>query len=59
MIKKKFVVLALVMASAWGTGFASDEQARQTISINSPNPKVEDVENALFPAESLQYMFHV
>lgn len=51
MIKKKFVVLALVMASAWGTGFASDEQARQTVSINSPNPKVEDVENALFPKE--------
>lgn len=51
MIEKKLLVVAMVLASAWGVALAADDQARQTISINTPNPKVEDVENALFPKE--------
>jgi len=46
----KVVVIAAVMAfSACSAVFAADEEARQTVSINSTNPKVEEVDAALFP----------
>lgn len=51
MFKGKIVLGMLVLATVSGVAFAADEESRQTISINSPNPKVEDVENALFPKE--------
>lgn len=51
MLKKKLIVGAVVLVSVCGGVFAAEDEARQTISINSPNPKVEDVENALFPKE--------
>ena len=51
MIKRKFVLVAAVVASAFGPVYAADEEARQTVSINTPNPKVEDIESALFPKE--------
>ncbi len=51
MFKRKMVVAAVMVASVWGSAFAADDEARQTISINTPNPKVEDIEGALFPKE--------
>lgn len=51
MFNKKLLVVAMVLASSFGAAYAADEEARQTISINSPNPKVEDIEGALFPKE--------
>jgi outer membrane protein OmpA-like peptidoglycan-associated protein len=46
---KKLIIAALVVPSAWSVAFAADEEARQTVSINSPSPKVEEVDAALFP----------
>jgi outer membrane protein OmpA-like peptidoglycan-associated protein len=51
MFNRKLVVVAMVLASSFGIAYAADDEARQTISINSPNPKVEDIEGALFPKE--------
>ena len=51
MFNRKLVVVAMVLASSFGVAYAADDEARQTISINSPNPKVEDIEGALFPKE--------
>lgn len=51
MNKFRLVALAAVLMSVWGGAFAADDAARQTVSINSPNPKVEEVEGALFPQE--------
>jgi outer membrane protein OmpA-like peptidoglycan-associated protein len=51
MFNRKLIVVAMVLAGTFGTAFAADEEARQTISINSPNPKVEDIEGALYPKE--------
>ena len=48
---KRLVVAALFLSSAYGAVFAADQEARQTVSINSPNPKVDEVEGALFPKE--------
>ena len=48
---KRLVVVALFLSSACGAVFAADQEARQTVSINSPNPKVDEVEGALFPKE--------
>jgi outer membrane protein OmpA-like peptidoglycan-associated protein len=48
---KRLVVAALFLSSACGAVFAADQEARQTVSINSPNPKVDEVEGALFPKE--------
>ena len=52
MYRQRLVVVAMVLASAFsGLAFAAGDEARQTVSINSPNPKVEEVEGALFPKE--------
>lgn len=51
MFKRKILVAVVLMASVWGSAFAADDEARQTVSINTPNPKVEDIEGALFPKE--------
>ncbi len=51
MIDRKFLVVAMVLASMSGATIGADDQARQTTSINSANPKVEEVEDALFPKE--------
>lgn len=51
MLNKKLVVFAMVIASSCGIAYAADDEARQVVSINSPNPKVEDIEGALFPKE--------
>jgi outer membrane protein OmpA-like peptidoglycan-associated protein len=48
---KRLIVAALFLSSACGAVFAADQEARQTVSINSPNPKVDEVEGALFPKE--------
>jgi outer membrane protein OmpA-like peptidoglycan-associated protein len=48
---KRLVVAAVFLSSACGGVFAADQEARQTVSINSPNPKVDEVEGALFPKE--------
>ncbi|MCX7165483.1 MAG: OmpA family protein [Rhodocyclales bacterium] len=48
---KRVVIAALVGCSACSLAFAGDQEARQTTSINSANPKVEEVEAALFPKE--------
>lgn len=48
---KRLVVAALFLSSACGVVLAADQEARQTVSINSPNPKVDEVEGALFPKE--------
>jgi outer membrane protein OmpA-like peptidoglycan-associated protein len=48
---KRLVVAALFLSSACGAVLAADQEARQTVSINSPNPKVDEVEGALFPKE--------
>lgn len=50
MIKQVFIG-ALVAFSVCTAAFAEDREARVTVSINSPNPKVEEVEVALFPKE--------
>lgn len=47
---KRVIVAAVMASSACGAVFAADnDEARQTVSINSPNPKVEEVDAALFP----------
>lgn len=51
MIKQTIVSTVIVLSSVWGIAYAADEEMRQTVSINSPNPKVEEVEGALFPKE--------
>lgn len=43
------VVAAVVVFSACSAAFAAGDEARQTVSINSPNPRVEEIEAALFP----------
>lgn len=48
---KRVIFAALVLSSVGGVALAADDDARQTVSINTPNPKVEDVEGALFPKE--------
>jgi len=48
---KHAVVTALLVSSMCGVAFAADDEMRQTVTINSPNPKVEEVEGALFPKE--------
>lgn len=50
-MKKRLIVAVLGVFSACSVAFAADEEARQTVSINSPNPKVEEIEGALFPKE--------
>lgn len=46
---KRIIVSALVACSVCTGAFAEDKEARLTVSINSPNPKVEEIEVALFP----------
>ena len=46
---KRVVIAAMMVFSACSAAFAADEELRQTVSINSPNPKVEEVDAALFP----------
>ncbi|MBN8475898.1 OmpA family protein [Sulfuritalea sp.] len=48
---KSLVVAALSIFSLCGVAFAADDDTRQTASINTPNPKVDEVEGALFPKE--------
>jgi outer membrane protein OmpA-like peptidoglycan-associated protein len=48
---KRVIVTVLLASSVCGVAFAADDEMRQTVSINTPNPKVEDVEGALFPKE--------
>ena len=48
---KNLVFLAISLLSLTAPTFAADDAARQTVSINTPNPKVDEVENALFPKE--------
>lgn len=48
---KRVIVTVLLASSLGGVASAADDEMRQTVSINSPNPKVEDVEGALFPKE--------
>jgi len=50
-MKKRLIIAVLGVLTACGVAFAADEEARQTVSINSPNPKVEEIEGALFPKE--------
>jgi len=50
-MKKRLIVAVLGVFAACSVAFAADEEARQTVSINSPNPKVEEIEGALFPKE--------
>jgi outer membrane protein OmpA-like peptidoglycan-associated protein len=49
-MKKKLLAALVAMACASVT-FAAGDDARQTVSINTPNPSVEEVEAALFPVE--------
>ncbi len=49
MVKRVIVAVLLTVSSLCSVAFAADEEARQTVSINSPNPKVEEVDAALFP----------
>ena len=51
MFKTKVTVLAAVLLTAWAGAYAAEDAARQTVSINTPNPKAEDIEGALFPQE--------
>lgn len=48
---KRVIFMVLLASSMCGVAFAAADEARQTVSINSPNPKVEEVEGALFPKE--------
>jgi outer membrane protein OmpA-like peptidoglycan-associated protein len=48
---KRLLVAALLVSSVCGYAVAGDQEARQTVSINAANPKVEEVEGALFPKE--------
>ncbi len=48
-MSKKWVVLASMFLSTYGSAYAADLEYRQTVSINSPNPTVDEVEAALFP----------
>lgn len=48
MMKRVIIATAMVFA-ACNVVFAADDEARQTVSINSPNPKVEEIDAALFP----------
>lgn len=50
MLKRCFLAIASIL-SLCGGAFAADDDTRQTVSINTPNPKVDEVENALFPKE--------
>ncbi|MDO8292204.1 MAG: OmpA family protein [Gallionella sp.] len=50
-MKKGLIVAALGVFSACSVAFAADQEARQTVSIDSPNPKMEEVDAALFPKE--------
>lgn len=50
-MKIKLLTAAFVLTSGYGAAFAGDDAARQTTSLNTPNPKVEEVESALFPKE--------
>lgn len=43
------IISTLVAFFAWGSAFAADTEARQTVSINSPNPSVAEIDEALFP----------
>lgn len=48
----KHVIFAAIVASVVSGGvFAGDQEARQTVSVNSPKPSVDEVEGALFPKE--------
>jgi len=51
MFNRKLLLIGMVFASCCGASYGGDDEARQTVSINSPNPKVEDIEGALFPKE--------
>ena len=48
---KTLIVAALSIFSLCGVAFATEDESRQTVSINTPNPKVDEVEGALFPKE--------
>ena len=48
---KTLIVAALSIFSLCGVAFATEDEAMQTVSINTPNPKVDEVEGALFPKE--------
>lgn len=47
----RVIVGALVTCSVCTGAFAEDKEARLIVSLNSPNPKVEEIEVALFPRE--------
>lgn len=48
---KPLLVAALSIFSMCGIALAAEDDARQTVSINTPNPKVDEIEGALFPKE--------
>ena len=48
---KTLLVAALSIFSLCGSALAAEDDARQTVSINNPNPKVDEIEGALFPKE--------
>jgi outer membrane protein OmpA-like peptidoglycan-associated protein len=48
-MSKFFIAVGVVMAVSCGGVLAADLEYRQTISINSPNPTVDEVDAALFP----------
>ena len=48
-MSKFFVAAGVALALNCGGAVAADLEYRQTISINSPNPTVDDIDAALFP----------
>lgn len=48
---KTLLVAAFSILSLCGSALAAEDDARQTVSINTPNPKVDEIEGALFPKE--------
>lgn len=48
-MSNRCLVLAAVVVLSCGSVFAADLEYRQTVSINSPNPTVDEVDAALFP----------
>lgn len=50
-MNKQLLIASLVASVVFGPAFAGEKEARQTVSINSAKPTVDEVEGALFPKE--------
>ncbi|MCX7165485.1 MAG: OmpA family protein [Rhodocyclales bacterium] len=48
-MSKHILIVAMMASVACGAAFAVDGEHRQTVSIDKPNPSVEEVDAALFP----------